>query len=177
MALNNEIALFDFGGFEGGLNKESDPFTVAPNESPEAMDVNFLQGGSVRRRKGYTMAVQWGFIPPDPLSFEAFGGFEWSGSGEASEPIPGPLSFESLFGFEWGFDVDLQPGKLVPPGFPVVADLHVGEVRRLTVVHADPDGHIEVAADLGVGDVRVLTIVHADVKGHINAATDLESDL
>jgi hypothetical protein len=60
VALNNTIAFFPFESFEGGLNRDADPFKVAANESPDALNVNFLLGGSVARRAGYTLALVWG---------------------------------------------------------------------------------------------------------------------
>lgn len=176
MALDNQIALFDFGGFEGGLNRESDPFTVGQNESPDALNVNFLLGGSVRRRKGYQMAVQWGFIPPDPAEFEAFFGLGFGFEASAENIPPSPSGFEAFLGIGFGFDLVLEPGKLVPPGLPVATDLQAGSARSLTVVHVDVGGVAEVATDLQAGDARVLTIVHADVNGHMEVATELEAD-
>lgn len=59
MSLTNTIQQVEFPGWVGGLNKDTDQFKVEPTDSPDALNVNFVLGGSVARRAGYTEYLTW----------------------------------------------------------------------------------------------------------------------
>ena len=54
MVERNPIATLELAGFIGGLNRDADPFLLEPNESPDALNVDFGLGGEVSKREGFS---------------------------------------------------------------------------------------------------------------------------
>lgn len=53
MAKQSPISTIELKGWVGGLNREADPFQLEPDESPDALNVDFGLRGAVSKRKGY----------------------------------------------------------------------------------------------------------------------------
>ena len=78
MPRNSTIATIDFPGWAKGLNRDADPSQLGVDESPDALNVDFGERGSVTRRRGYT-AFSETIINDTPrlmLSWNILGGTE-----------------------------------------------------------------------------------------------------
>lgn len=54
MPAKSGIQAVELLGWVGGLNKEADPYQLQPDESPDALNVDFGVRGEVLKRKGYS---------------------------------------------------------------------------------------------------------------------------
>lgn len=81
MPVRNEIKTLDLEGFVLGLNKDADPFQLTPQESPDALNVDFGLRGEVSKRMGYSRFDS----PPTAENFHHFG--IWEEQGGATHKI------------------------------------------------------------------------------------------